>query len=166
MQDESELRWLRRAFALAEEAVSLGDQPFGAVIVGPDGAVLAEGMNTRARTGDATGHAETIACRDASLRVPARVLRRSTLYSSAEPCPMCTGAAAWTVCRLVFGLSQAALYGLFGTTSPPRFGKPVSSRVLLDIVQPPFEVVGPLLEDEAMRAHEQWKRLHPEEYRA
>jgi tRNA(Arg) A34 adenosine deaminase TadA len=149
--------WLRHTFALAESAIVLGDQPYGAALVGADDALLLEAVNTRARTGDCTGHAETVAVAEASRRWSREFLRGCTLFSSTEPCPMCSGALAWSgVGRLVFGLSQATSYALFQQHSAPRFRDPVSSRVLLENVQPAIEVVGPLLEDEAAVPHERW----------
>jgi tRNA(Arg) A34 adenosine deaminase TadA len=149
--------WLRHTFALAESAIGLGDQPYGAALVGPDDTLLVEAVNDRARTGDCTGHAERLAVAEASRRWSRDFLRSCTLFSSTEPCPMCSGAVAWSgVGRLVFGLSQATSYELFQQHSAPRFRDPVSCRVLLENVQPAIEVVGPLLEDEAAVPHKRW----------
>lgn len=145
---------LRRTFALAERALQLGDQPFAALLTDATGAVLVESLQSRATTGDTTGHAETNLCSEASRRWPRDFLVTCTIYSSHEPCPMCSGAIAWSaIGRLVYGLSHSHSYEVRGPQPPPRFRKPFPCRHILDAVQPPIEVVGPLLEDEAAAPH-------------
>ncbi|MGE0600168.1 MAG: nucleoside deaminase [Dehalococcoidia bacterium] len=154
MDDE---RWLRRAFELAEGAADEGDGPFGAVLVGPDDRKLLESNNTVDRFHERLGHAELNVLIDAGRRWSLKELAACTLYSSTEPCPMCSGATAWSVNRLVFGLSQRRMYELFAVGwEIPRFGTPWDSRSLFDTVVPPMAVIGPLLETEAVRAHEKW----------
>lgn len=94
-----------RALALAALCVPGGDVPVGAVVLGPDGAVLGEGRNRREETGDATAHAEVDALRAAAgslgegWRLPG-----ATVVVTLEPCVMCTGAlVAARVARTVFG---------------------------------------------------------------
>ncbi|MGY1812763.1 nucleoside deaminase [Blastococcus sp. SYSU D00820] len=83
-----------RALELAAAAEEWGDTPIGAVVLGPDGAVLAEAANERERQGDPTAHAEVLA-----LRAAARVhgdgwrLTGCTLVVTLEPCTMCAGAS-------------------------------------------------------------------------
>jgi tRNA(Arg) A34 adenosine deaminase TadA len=160
---QDDARWLRRAYALAEEAVASGDQPYGAVLVGPNGEVVCESQNTRGRTGDCTGHAETLACREASLRHDRVFLGRCTIYASTEPCLMCCGAIAWSgVGRLAYGVSQERAYecGPSDWLATARFQPPPSCRDLLANVRPPIEVVGPLLEDEGERPHRLFVARH------
>ena len=54
-----------RALELAAAAPEWGDTPIGAVVLGPDGAVLAEAANEREKRGDPTAHAEVLALRSA-----------------------------------------------------------------------------------------------------
>lgn len=61
--DERDGRYLRQAIALADQARARGNRPFGAVIVGDDGTVLAQAWNANGETGDCTAHAETSAIR-------------------------------------------------------------------------------------------------------
>jgi len=58
MFTETDLVHLRRCVELAEEALEAGDEPFGSVLVGPGGKVLAEDRNRIAETGDPTQHPE------------------------------------------------------------------------------------------------------------
>jgi tRNA(Arg) A34 adenosine deaminase TadA len=145
--------WLRHAFALASRARASGDQPFGAALVGHDGTLLLEALNSRNRERDIAAHAEMQLVREAVRSVPFADLPACTLYASTEPCMMCAGVIAWSgIGRVVFGLSQVRLNQV-PVGRPPRFGVPTVLADLLAGVQPPIEVVGPLLEDEALGPH-------------
>jgi tRNA(Arg) A34 adenosine deaminase TadA len=151
---DADRRWLRHAFELAVKAREAGDQPFGAVLVGPDGAILAEGLNTRNVERDIAAHAEMNLVRRAVHILPLDQLAQCTLYASSEPCMMCAGVIAWSgIGTVVFGCSQRRLVGIRGP-HPPRFRVPTDLHDLLSGVQPPVTVRGPLLEDEAMHPHE------------
>lgn len=151
-----DLRWLRHALRLAEGSVDAGDFPFGAVLVSDD-RVLLEGRETVATERERLGHAELNVLVEAGKRWPLTELSTFTLYSSTEPCPMCTGAVAWSVNRLVYGISQARMYELFPVEGEsPRFARAWDCRRLLDHLAPPMEVLGPLLEEEAAVAHRKW----------
>jgi tRNA(adenine34) deaminase len=100
-------RWaepMRLALAEAELALPSGDVPVGAVVLGPDGTVLARGHNVRERDGDPAGHAELVALRGAALARGEWRLDGCTLVVTLEPCTMCAGAAVLSrVDRVVFG---------------------------------------------------------------
>ena len=80
------------ALALAREAYAHGEVPVGAVVVGPDGAILGRGRNRRQERGDATAHAEIEAIREACRRLGDWRLEDCALFVTLEPCPMCAGA--------------------------------------------------------------------------
>jgi tRNA(adenine34) deaminase len=153
MPNSDDERWLRRAIRLAERSVDSGDQPFGAVLVGPSGTPWLESGQTVESRGERLGHAELNVLIEAGRRWTLAELAECTLYSSTEPCPMCTGAIAWSVHRLVYGLSQARMYELSPAETPPRFIEPWSCRTLLERLHPPMKVIGPMLEDAAGVAH-------------
>lgn len=103
--------WMDAALEEARAAALHGDIPIGAVIVGPDGKIVARGHNIRERDGDPTGHAEVVAIREA-----ARVLADDaeagdgwrltdcTLVVTLEPCAMCAGAIVLArIPRVIFG---------------------------------------------------------------
>jgi tRNA(adenine34) deaminase len=83
---------MRLALAEAEHAPLTGDVPVGAVVLGPDGAVLAGAHNEREATGDPTAHAEVLAIRRAAARLGRWRLTGCTLAVTLEPCTMCAGA--------------------------------------------------------------------------
>lgn len=141
--NENELIHLRRAFALAAEAGRAGNRPFGAVLVGRNGQVLAEGRNAVRTGGDVTAHAESVALR----QVPPEALLDATMFASGEPCAMCSAAMGLGgLRRVVFGLSSPVIRERWPTPDPA-----VSLRCaeVLARATRPVEVVGPVLEDEA-----------------
>ncbi len=95
---------MREALAEAELALRTGDVPVGAVVLGPDGAILGRGHNEREATGDPTGHAEVMALRAAAERRGEWRLSGCSLVVTLEPCVMCAGATVLSrVDRLVYG---------------------------------------------------------------
>jgi tRNA(adenine34) deaminase len=95
---------MREALAEARLALPTGDVPIGAVVVAPDGEIVARGHNVREQLGDPTGHAEVVALRAAAAALGAWRLTGHTLVVTLEPCTMCAGAAVLArVERVVFG---------------------------------------------------------------
>ncbi|MGB0449937.1 MAG: deaminase, partial [Porticoccaceae bacterium] len=60
----SDIAFMRRAIALAEQAAAAGEVPVGALVV-KDGQVIGEGFNQPISSCDPTGHAEIVAMRNA-----------------------------------------------------------------------------------------------------
>jgi tRNA(Arg) A34 adenosine deaminase TadA len=151
---DRDARWLRASFALARAAEARGDQPYGAVLVDASGILLAEAGNSIVTTADCTAHAELNLIRRLGEQ-PTALLAGATLYASTEPCAMCAGAVYWSgIGRLVFGLSNARLYGEVLRGSPEALHLP--SRAVLAAGERKLEVVGPLLEDEAAAIVAPW----------
>lgn len=95
---------MRHALAEADLAARVGDVPVGAVVLGPDGALLAAGHNEREATGDPTAHAEILALRRAAAALGRWRLSGCTLVVTLEPCTMCAGALVQArVDRVVYG---------------------------------------------------------------
>lgn len=91
--------------ALDAASQSGADVPIGAVVVAPDGSVLASACNAREALGDPTAHAEILALREAAAKFgDGWRLDGCTLAVTLEPCTMCAGALVLArVSRLVFG---------------------------------------------------------------
>jgi len=150
--NEEDLEHLRDAVELSERALEHGNEPFGALLVGPDGENILEAENTQLTQNDITGHAETNLVRNAYRRFDENVLRESTLYSSCEPCPMCSGAIFWAhVGRVVYALSSETLHGI-KEKGDRNHG--LSCRKILAENGGSVIVEGPALEEEAARPHE------------
>ena len=98
---------MERALALARAAAQAGEVPVGAVIVGPDGQVLAEAANRTEAERDPTAHAELLAIRAAARKLGAPRLVDCDLYVTLEPCPMCAQAIAFArLRRLYYGAAD------------------------------------------------------------
>jgi tRNA(Arg) A34 adenosine deaminase TadA len=98
---------MERALALARAAAKAGEVPIGAVIVGPDGTVLAEAANRTETDKDPTAHAELLAVRAAAKKLGTPHLVGCDLYVTLEPCPMCAQAIAFArLRRLYYGAAD------------------------------------------------------------
>src|SRR5881398_1479659 len=98
--------FMRRALALAREAMALGEVPVGAVVV-REGRVISQAYNLRETLHDPTAHAERWALTLAGRALGTWRLERCTLYVTLEPCPMCAGAIVQgRVSRVVFGAAD------------------------------------------------------------
>ena len=154
MQSLHDEKFLRLSFDVARRAQTLGNHPFGAVLVSAAGDVLIETENGYLPDRDMTGHAERLLATQASKQIPQHIRASSTLYTSAEPCAMCAGAIYWSgIGRVVYGLSEGRLKSITGNHAEnPTLDLPC--RVVFSAGQRAVEVVGPLLEDEAAALHD------------
>jgi tRNA(Arg) A34 adenosine deaminase TadA len=134
---EADERHLRRAIELAAEARAAGDMPFGSLLAGPAGDVLAEERNTVVTDRDITAHPELKLARWAGRELDAGVAQQTTMFTSCRPCPMCAGAISRSgLGRVVFALSAEQLREL----QPPGVVSPDAAEVAYE---------GPALFDEA-----------------
>jgi tRNA(adenine34) deaminase len=137
---------------IAIEESKKGDWPYGAVIV-KDGGIVVKGFNTATRDRDPTAHAEVNVIRAALRSIPESSLNGYTLYTSSEPCPMCTGAIIWAgVSRVVFGASIPELI----EAGQPQIN--TSSRALIKTAFISLELTGGFLADEALKVVRDWRR--------
>jgi len=98
------LSHMARALAEAEAAAKRGEVPVGAVVAGPDGAVLAAAGNRTRELSDPTAHAELIAIRSACETLGSERLTGCDLYVTLEPCAMCAAAISFArIRRLYYG---------------------------------------------------------------
>jgi tRNA(adenine34) deaminase len=106
MQPDDET-WMRRAMDLAREGdAAPGSNPIGCVIV-LDGVVIGEGHNEVDERQDPTAHAEIVAMRAAGQRLNCSEFRGATLYSTLQPCGMCSMAVIWAkISRIVYGAGR------------------------------------------------------------
>ncbi len=151
---------LRKAFDVARRAREAGDHPFGSILADGDGNVLLEQRNAYSLEGrDRTAHAERLLASRAGKAYDLEFLAGCTMYTSAEPCAMCSGAIYWAgIGRVVFGLSERQMKQLTGDHAEnPTLDLPC--RTVFAAGQRATEVVGPMLEVEAAELHDDyWSR--------
>lgn len=151
MKDD-DLKFMRMAIEVAGKSRADGNHPFGAILVDENGKVLLKAENNVVSGKDPTGHAELNLIRRASLQFDSEFLARCTIYTSTEPCPMCAGGIFWAnIRRVVYGLSEENLYELTSNDSEDVLLLPC--RELYAKGKKHIEVIGPLLEQEAIEVH-------------
>jgi tRNA(Arg) A34 adenosine deaminase TadA len=141
---------IRETLDLARRAVEKGNHPFGALLW-RDGEILLSAENTVVTDRDHTRHAELNLVSMAMRNLNPESIGQITLYTSTEPCPMCSGAIYWAgIPRVVFACSGEALAGLTGG------GLRLSCREVFERGERPTEVLGPILEREALAIHREF----------
>jgi len=99
--------FMRQALKEGENGFSEGEVPVGAVLVSPEGQIVAKAHNKSIGLKDPTAHAEILAMRDAGPFCQNYRLSDSLLVVTIEPCLMCMGAAINArIARLVFGAAD------------------------------------------------------------
>ncbi len=151
--NNTDQKFIRSAIKLAQKARDNGNHPFGAILVDEKGEIVLKAENNVVTEKDCTGHAELNLMRKASKKYDGDFLAKCTLYTSTEPCPMCSGAIFWgNVRRVVYGLSEKGLYDIVGEGSEEVLQLP--ARELFEKGKKAIEVIGPVLEQEAKKVHE------------
>jgi tRNA(adenine34) deaminase len=98
---------MRTALGLAREAADAGDVPVGAVLLSPEGAIVAGDRNRREELSDPTAHAEMLVLSARARQIGDWRLAGHTLVVTLEPCPMCAGASVLArLDRIVYGAAD------------------------------------------------------------
>jgi len=119
---------MEAALAEARAAMQRGEVPVGAVIVGPDGAVVARAGNRTREFSDPSAHAEMLAIRAACAAAGSERLAGHDLYVTLEPCPMCAAAISFArIARLYYGAADPKSGGV--AQGPRVFAHPQSHHV-------------------------------------
>lgn len=142
---EQILHFLRYSNEVGKRAISLGNHPFGAVLVAPDQqTVLLTQCNI-----NTVNHAESTLARVAATNYPAEYLWGCTLYTAVEPCCMCSGTIYWAnIGRVVYGMTEEKLLSLTGSHHEnPTMS--ISSQYVFQHGQKPIKLIGPVPEIEA-----------------
>ncbi len=143
---------LRRAVALARDALQAGDKPFGTVLVDDRGTIRFEDRN-RTSGGDDTRHPELAAAQWAAAHLTPAERAASVVYTSGEHCAMCSAAHAWVgLDRIVYAASSeqlASWHREWGVAPGPVATLPIGA------VAPHLRVAGPVpaLTDEVRALH-------------
>jgi len=153
--DETDRAMMARSIELSRIAVSEGEYPFGSVIA-LEGRIIAEAINSTVKEGDVSRHAEVIALSLAQKSLPRHELARATLYSTVEPCTMCSYCIREArIGRVVYSLSSPIMDGLSKWNI--LRDREISSR--LPIFGPAPEVVSGVLSREVRQVWRCWNPL-------
>jgi tRNA(Arg) A34 adenosine deaminase TadA len=146
---------MRAAIAESAAAAAAGDPPYGAVLVDGRGRIVARDRNRSISSDDPTSHAELNLLRSAEVRslLPDD---GAIVYTSTEPCAMCTAAAYYAgVRRIVFALRGSE-------TRPYHADRPLLDLSPTDLLNHAthdrLAIDGPLLAAEARSVHESFWR--------
>ena len=117
------------ALAEARAAADRGEVPVGAVVVSPQGEVIATAGNRTRELNDPTGHAELLVIRQAAKRLRSQRLEGCDLYVTLEPCTMCAAAISFArIRRLYFAAADekggAVLHGVRFFANPNCHHRP------------------------------------------
>lgn len=146
-----DLGFLRRAVELAARAKASGNPPFGALLVGADGEILAEMSNSTVTDDDVSAHPELKLAVWAAKHLTKDQARTTTLYTSAENCAMCSGGFVLAgLGRLVFAVSAEQAGEARGT---PSTSLRISAEEALGRAHYPVVVTGPALVEEGLVVH-------------
>jgi tRNA(Arg) A34 adenosine deaminase TadA len=143
---------LSRCIEISKNARLHGNTPFGALLADKNGQILLEQENIEITENICTGHAETTLAALASQKYSKEFLWECTLYTTAEPCAMCTGSIYWSnIGTIVYAMTERRLLELTGDNAQnPTFDLPAEE--ILRHGQKKIQVIGPFPEVEAAAA--------------
>ncbi len=106
--------YLDQCLKIANESVEAGNHPFGALLLSSNSKVITQGNEVNTR-GDVTSHAELLLVQKAQKTLTKEELSNSVLYTSTEPCAMCSGAIYWAgIKKVVYACSSSVLNEIVG----------------------------------------------------
>jgi len=149
-QEQQDARFMELALKLSEIAVTKNQTPFGAVVVDRNGQVIGEGHNTALADFDPTAHGEIVAIRDAWRRAGSlQTLAGCTVYTSCEPCLLCTFVIAQIGCGRVVFAARGTDVPTYRPLADTNLAK-VAAWVNTQTDRPRLEVVGDFMRERAV----------------
>jgi tRNA(adenine34) deaminase len=150
VQKPQDAQFMEVALRQAEIAVTKGQSPCGVVVLDRDGHLVGEGHNTVRADRDPTAYGEVVAIRGAWRRVDDReLLRGGTVYSTIEPCLLCS----FVITQLGFRRVVFAARGTDVPTYKPLLGADLVEAAAWVNAQPdwaPLEVVGDFMRERSL----------------
>ena len=141
--------FVTKTYQLAQSAQEKGNHPFGALLV-VDGEIVLTAENSVVSDNDVTRHAELNLVSKASQALDPATLADSILYTSTEPCAMCTGAIFWAgISKVVYGCSAVTL----GEIAGGGFVVPCRELLKYGRKEREISILGPILEDQGAAIH-------------
>ena len=132
---------IRECLRVQKRAVQNGKLPFGACLIGPDNTTV---ILTQGNV-DHVNHAESTLARSAAAQFTQEYLWTCTLYSTWEPCVLCTSTIYWAnVGRIVYAATNDQLLQLTGKNNPANMTMKWHCRDVLADSQKDIEIIGPI----------------------
>ncbi|OJG25027.1 hypothetical protein RU98_GL001128 [Enterococcus caccae] len=152
MTKNQHIALLNRCIEISQNAREHGNTPFGALLTDKEGNILLEQENIEVTENICTGHAETTLAARASQKYSKEFLWECKLYTTAEPCAMCTGTIYWgNIGTIVYAMTEKRLLQLTGDNEQnPTFDLPTTE--ILNRGQKDIQVIGPFPEVEQAAA--------------
>ncbi len=145
MKNKNDEKFVGLAIKEAEEALKIGERPYGAVLV-KNNIIVAKTHNTKVSSKNPIFHAELNAIKEVCRKLKTENLEGYTLYTNIEPCPMCAAACIWSgIKRIVYGASIKDLVKL------GRNQIKMSCKEVIDKGFKKIEVVGGILKKESLK---------------
>jgi tRNA(Arg) A34 adenosine deaminase TadA len=133
-----------------QRALDAGNPPFAAVIES-DGQIISSMANDSRTTGNPLRHAEILAIQDVIEKYGPGILRKSHLFASNEPCPMCVGACIWSgIQQVTYYLAQEQIFSIRG------WGKFISAQAIASADDSGICISGPVGSKEMLQMHEEF----------
>ncbi len=113
MVNKKDIEYLYKAADVARKALESNNHPFGCIVVDGGGKVIMESGNLCNTKNNYCAHAESEAAYYLASKYPIEYLQKCTLYSTFEPCCMCTGTIYWAnIGRIVYALTERKLLSM------------------------------------------------------
>jgi tRNA(adenine34) deaminase len=138
--------FMRHCIQLARHAKAQGNTAVGCVVVFGD-KIVGEGVEQLPAGNILTGHAEVLACQQAIETLQVRSLEKAILYSTAEPCFMCSYVIRQCrIAKVVYGTKTAMIGGITSSF-------PILTALDLNAWRSAPQVIGGILAEECRRLH-------------
>lgn len=151
--NEEDKKFLTRAIELARESIRQGGFPAGALIV-KDGKIIAEAISVGFKHNDPSGHAESVAIREACRKLETADLSEAVMYESLQSCLMCFSTSYWAhLGKIVYAAKKTPEmvkeFYYEGMTNPAEINNQNNSQIELIYV--------PELEEESLKVIREWE---------
>lgn len=146
---------MNKCINLAKDNAKKDQYPIAAIVADQTGCILATSSSTLREKNDPTNHPEIEAIRKASEILKSRFLNGYYLFTTLEPCPMCTSAAIWAKMQgIVYGACQEDAKAYIDTNPNRKFSWRqiyVKPKVIIYNGFPRLELYEGILREECKR---------------
>ena len=154
---EPKKKFMKIAIKEAKKSIKKGNYAYGAVVVKND-EIVGIGKQESHSSKDASAHAEIIAMRNASKNLKTMYLNECILYTTNEPCCMCTGMAIWSRLKgIVYGSSIKDLLNYWENNGNPQ--KLTDCKSILKNYGSDCFVIGGLMREECCKLFKLDKKI-------